>query len=80
VAVPDVLRWNDGAAQVKAGRAIEVADGCGDGDKIGLGDFFPEIRLISRCELIGWYRQGAGHRDLAQLHQRFRIRSRLRPR
>ena len=37
-AVPDILRRNDRAAQVKPGHAVEVADGTGDGHKIGLRD------------------------------------------
>ena len=52
MAALDVLRRNDGAAEVKAGRAIEVADRRGDRGEVGLRDLFPEIGLIGRCDSV----------------------------
>jgi len=78
-AVPNILRRNDGPAQVKAGCAIEVADGSGDRRKVGLGDFFPKIRLIRPYNLIARYRLGAGQRNAVKLEQRFGVSCDLRP-
>ena len=47
-AVLDVLRRNDRAAQVKAGGAIEIADGLRDRCEVGLRDLLAEIGLIGR--------------------------------
>jgi hypothetical protein len=78
-AVDDVLRWHDRAAQVKPGRAVEVADGCGDRREVDLGDFFPKIRLIGPCQLSMRDRRSTGQRNAVEVEQRFRIRRGILP-
>src|ERR1700730_1586271 len=69
-AIDNVLRGNDRPAEVKAGRAIEIADRGGDRCKVGLGYFLSEIRLIGAYQGIARYRHGADNHDGAELELR----------
>ena len=64
-AVLDVLRRNDRAAEVKAGGAIDVADGSRDRGEVGLRHLFADVGLIGRNQPVGRYRDGAGDGDAA---------------
>src|SRR5271169_1385498 len=61
--VVDVLRGNDCATEVEAGRSIEIADAACDGREVGLRDFLSEIGLIGRYQPIEGYRPRPGKRD-----------------
>ena len=61
-AVLDVLRRNDRAAQVKAGRAIEVADRLRDRGEIGLRDLLAEIGTPGGGQILVRHRRGADER------------------
>jgi len=69
----NVLRRNDGTAEVKAGGAIGVADGGRNRREIGLRHLFPDIGLIGRHQPLLRYRDGAVDRDMPKHEQRPRI-------
>ena len=78
--VPDVLRRNDRAAEVKSGFAIDVPDRGGDRGQVGLRHLFPEIGLIRRNQPALRYRGGAGDGNAPQYEQRLGIALPRRPR
>src|ERR1700692_29814 len=59
----DVLRRNDCATEVEAGRSIEIADAARDGREVGLRDFLSEIGLIGRTQPTVGYRPRPGKRN-----------------
>src|SRR5580693_9262757 len=75
--IVDVLRRNDCATEVEAGRSIEIADAARDGREVGLRDFLSEIGLIGRYQSIVGYRPHPGKRNAPKYEQRFAVTCRL---
>jgi hypothetical protein len=79
-AVGDVLRRHDRAAQVKAGRAIDVADRLRDRDEVRLRYLLAETGLIGRREAVARDSRDADQVDAAEYERQLVVRDDLGPR